>query len=231
MTPANYYNPTGADAVQNDIAITQDSDSGEWIVLETVPGIKFRAFLKQNNRFTALQYFRTLANDANDASKESLQTAIGLNFQPRFENLLKLISCEQIVHVDPSPMRGAHGAVYRATWARPASIGVADAEIREVALKTVRAADGLDPNRVFREVSTRNVRDMQLTEALDSLILPLVRQWVRILATSTSGESSKRRWPRIGWCSPYRMHCLRVSRSSCSTLLNMVPYCLTSRSR
>jgi hypothetical protein len=155
MMHVDSYNPTSTNTVQNDIAITQDSDSGEWFVLETLPGIKFRALLKQNNRSAALEYFRTLANEANEASKESLQTAIGLNFQPRFENLLKLIPFEQIVHVDPSPMRGAHGAVFRATWARPASIGVANAEIRKVALKTVNTADGLDRNKIFHEVCTR----------------------------------------------------------------------------
>ena len=85
---------------------------------------------------------------------ESLSSALGLHFQPKFENLLTLIPHSQIVVVDPKPLgEGERGVVYKAVWSRPQNLRVDKPVEVQVALKLVKIHGNSDLKPFMKEVS------------------------------------------------------------------------------
>ncbi|KAN0066969.1 Protein kinase-like domain containing protein [Elaphomyces granulatus] len=110
----------------NDCALTQKTADGPLLLLETIPGLRFRSRKKYQDNVAALTYFRNLveahATDTLDVS--SVRNIIGLEpgYTPLFEHSLRVIPEEQLFNIswDEPLGEGENGAVYRAMWRKPA---------------------------------------------------------------------------------------------------------------
>jgi hypothetical protein len=112
---------------QNDCALTQQSPEAPLLLLETIPGLRFRSRLKNQDRANALDHFRNLveahATDTLDTS--IIQDILGLEgYSLRYEHCLRIIPENQLSNIEwDKPLgRGENGVVYAATWHRPNAV-------------------------------------------------------------------------------------------------------------
>jgi hypothetical protein len=87
---------------------------------------------------------------------ELLKETLGLNYNPKYENLLELIPFNQFEFDQAHPpMRGSRGLVYKASWKRPQKTGLAPRDDLEVILKTVQVTSEKEKEAIFKEVGIR----------------------------------------------------------------------------
>lgn len=132
--------------------MTKDPDSGDWILLETRPGRKFRDIWARDDRLTALKYFRNIVDNERLANRPQLEDYIGSAFQPQFKNLLEAIPFEELEISDEDPLKGSRGAVYKATHRCPQKIEMPEAEMQKVALKALQNISEEDKEALMKEV-------------------------------------------------------------------------------
>ena len=139
---------------KNDCAVTQDPGNGNFYLLETVPGLIFRRLSESIQSTVAILYFRSLIEQRIQGRTEQLRDALGIHFQPRYQNLLTLIPCSQISRIcGKSIGEGQRGVVYRGVWSRPAGIGLSGPENVPVALKSIKVQSPHDLHTFLIEVS------------------------------------------------------------------------------
>ncbi|KAN0094154.1 kinase-like protein [Hyaloscypha variabilis] len=136
-----------------DCAITKDPRTGEWFLLQTIPGFRFRSLRNQQNHTTSLQYFRNIVDNIRFGRPQQPSEVLGRYFQPNYKNLLNLIPFQEITYIDPSPIgRGDKGVVHRAVWSCPRKIGMWSAETIDVALKSLKVPGTQDLEHFMREL-------------------------------------------------------------------------------
>jgi hypothetical protein len=140
---------------QNDCSVTKNPETGEWHLLETLPGTRFRSISKVVDEAAAVQFFRGLVENKIQGRTESLPEVLGMNFQPKYENLLTLIPHSQISKIDPVPLgEGERGVVYRAVWSHQAGFGDNTLVHNDVALKSIKIQGTADLEKFIKEVIT-----------------------------------------------------------------------------
>jgi hypothetical protein len=137
--------------------LTQKIEDGPLLLLETIPGLRFRSRKKHHDETSALNYFRNLVDAHANSSLDSavIRDIIGLeaSYSPLFEHSLRLIPEAQLHDISWDKLgEGANGAVYSAVWQKPAGhLAAARAEEREVdvVLKDVlpRSGTSQDPRK------------------------------------------------------------------------------------
>jgi hypothetical protein len=70
----------------------------------------------------------------------------------KYEGLPEVILFSEISNVDPNPLGGSNGVVYRAEWMCPQKINMAAPERRLVALKTMRVRGDKGKKKFLSEV-------------------------------------------------------------------------------
>lgn len=134
---------------KNDCAISLNPHDQQWYVLETIPGLQFRRFWIEQSQVTGLNYFRRIVDDYRYGRVSMVEEILGFeNTRPKYEGLLEVIPFSEISNVDPNPLGGSNGIVYRAEWLCPRKINMAAPERRPVALKTLRTR-GVEESRDF----------------------------------------------------------------------------------
>jgi hypothetical protein len=135
------------------------------LLLETIPGLRFRSRRKYQDSVAALTYYRNLveAHAANALNIPSIRNIIGLepDYIPLFEHSLRVIPENQLVDIswDQPIGRGENGAVYGAIWRKPvghlATMRTGEQEI-QIVLKDVlpHIRTSQDPfKKLIKEVS------------------------------------------------------------------------------
>lgn len=97
------------------------------MLLETIPGLRFRSRLKHQDRTASRNYFRNLvdAHATGTLSTSAIRDVLGSEgYSAQYEHSLRVIPLQQLSEIDwTTPLgRGENGAVYAATWDRPASV-------------------------------------------------------------------------------------------------------------
>lgn len=152
---------------QNDCAVTQQSPGTPLLLLETLPGQRYRSRNRRQDRLAALTYFRNLteAKYWNRSPTQYLAKVLGSSAKAtdllRYENSLRYIEESQLHDISWSePLgRGANGAVYAATWHLPEpylATNRRQPRIMNVVLKEVLPRAGSREDRVakvLKEVS------------------------------------------------------------------------------
>lgn len=101
------------------------SDQSPLLLLETIPGMRFRSRRKYQDQNSAVVYFRNLieAHARGALETQYLRNLLGLEatFTPVFEHSLRLIPEEELSGIEwDIPLgRGANGVVYSGIWHRP----------------------------------------------------------------------------------------------------------------
>ncbi|KAL6821136.1 kinase-like domain-containing protein [Trichoderma sp. SZMC 28015] len=137
----------------NDCAITQHADSGQWLLLETIPGIQFRKLYEERDHIAAQRYFQRFVDDCRFGRVSEVAEVLGLTGEsPQYDGFLEIIPFNEIHSINFSPLAGTSGLVYRAKWTCPQKIDMPASEIREVALKTTRLTDSVDERKFLSEL-------------------------------------------------------------------------------
>lgn len=94
------------------------------MILETIPGLRFRSRVKSQDKEAAMAYFRNIveAHDSNTEDGISTEEIFGIqNYSPLYKHSLRVITEMQLSDIDwDKPLgEGQNGAVYSATWQRP----------------------------------------------------------------------------------------------------------------
>src|SRR5262245_40497794 len=133
--------------------MTKHPRSGEWFLLQTVPGFRFRSLRIQQNHTASLQYFRNIIDDIRFGRPRPLSKVLGSHFQPKYKNLLNLIPFEQISYIDPTPIgAGSRGIIHQAVWLCPQKIDMWGVQEIDVALKSVTVQGPQNLERFMQEV-------------------------------------------------------------------------------
>lgn len=86
-----------------------------------------------------MRYFRRFVDDHRYGRVTMLKEVLGPEAtRPQYEGHLEMIPFEEISNVDPKPLGGSNGVVYRAEWRCPQKVHMRLAETKPVALKTMR---------------------------------------------------------------------------------------------
>lgn len=144
--------------------MTQKTANGPLLLLETIPGLRFRSRKKHLDKVAALTYFRNIieakVNGTLDAS--TVRNIIGLetSYSPLFEHSLRVIPEDQLHDISWHELlpKGENGSVYRAVWHKPAGYLATSAgeQHLQVVLKDVvpRLGSSQDPlKKLLKEVS------------------------------------------------------------------------------
>ncbi|KAL7909982.1 hypothetical protein GGI35DRAFT_478861 [Trichoderma velutinum] len=137
----------------NYCAITQHEDSGQWILLETIPGTQFRKLYEERDHIAAQRYFQRFVDDCRFGRVSEVAELLGLpDKSPQYDGFLETIPISEIHSINSAPLAGANGLVYRAKWTCPQKIDMPASEVREVALKTTRLANSVDEGKFLNEL-------------------------------------------------------------------------------
>lgn len=128
------------------------------MLLETIPGLRFRSRLKHQDRTASENYFRNLvdAHATGTLNMSALRDVLGPEgYSAQYEHSLRVIPIEQLSEIDwTTPLgRGKNGAVYAATWERPASVLMTSTSSGPVPV-------------VLKEVISRTEQNQALTKKL-----------------------------------------------------------------
>lgn len=135
------------------------------MLLETLPGLRFRSRRKYQDEVAALTYFRNLveAHATDDLDRSNIRNIIGLEpeYIPIYEHSLRIIPESQLFDISwGKPIgKGEHGAVYGALWRKtPGYLATMRPDEKEVpiVLKEIipRAGISRDPfKKLIKEVS------------------------------------------------------------------------------
>ncbi|KAH8745587.1 kinase-like domain-containing protein [Hyaloscypha finlandica] len=141
----------------NDCSLTKNPQSNEWHLLQTIPGYQYRNKKIEQDEQAAKKMFRNWLQRELDRrsgrEQKQLKEAMGLQYNPKYENLLDLIPAEEITRVYPDALgEGARGTVYHATWHRPKRVGDLEAKNLEVALKKFKGDEESNLGRFIKEL-------------------------------------------------------------------------------
>ncbi|KAH8689276.1 kinase-like domain-containing protein [Phaeosphaeriaceae sp. PMI808] len=109
----------------NDCALTKENSGGPLLLLETIPGMRFRGRIKGQDKVAALTYFRNIVEaHANGSLEDStIRDIVGLDASKnlQFEHSLRVIPEHQLldIHWDKPIGQGKNGAVYAGIWHKP----------------------------------------------------------------------------------------------------------------
>jgi hypothetical protein len=123
---------------KNDCAITVDNATGHVLLLETVPGMRYRSRREHQDENAARQYFRNVveahANGSLDQPILADLTDIDAMQILQFQNSLRLITESEISSIDwTNPLGvGQNGRVFKATWRIPRGILVRSPDEKDV---------------------------------------------------------------------------------------------------
>lgn len=132
--------------------MTRDPESGDWILLETRPGRKFRDIWAKDDHLTALRYFRNIVDTERFGHRSQLEDYLGPAFRPQFKNLLEAVPFEELEILNVDPLKGSRGAVYKAKWRCPQKIEMPKAGEQTVALKSLQSLSSEDTEDLMKEV-------------------------------------------------------------------------------
>jgi hypothetical protein len=128
------------------------------MLLETVPGIRFRSEMrsghKDHGRKAALTSFRRLVDCCCGHSRSVFEVFQDWNLN--FDGLrsIDVIPFNEFEPIDGFvPEQGFYGMVQRAIWKCPQKAGMRAPENRDVALKTMKLSDAKHLELFLREVS------------------------------------------------------------------------------
>jgi hypothetical protein len=77
-------------------------------------------------KFSASNYFRRIVDDYRYGRVSMLKGILGFEHTwPKYEGLLEVIPFGEMSNVDPNPLAGRNGIVYRAEWICPQKIHMA----------------------------------------------------------------------------------------------------------
>ncbi|KAL3460054.1 kinase-like domain-containing protein [Aspergillus heterothallicus] len=130
--------------IENDCAITQKTTGGPILLLETIPGMRFRSRIKRQDKVAALRYFRNLveAHAQGQPTGSAVRHLLGLegSYKPLYAHSLRIIPEDQLYDIiwDQPLGRGMNGSVYSAMWFKPAGYLATSGEQQQgVVLKEV----------------------------------------------------------------------------------------------
>jgi hypothetical protein len=176
--------------MQNDCALTQRTNDSPLLLLETLPGLRYRNREKHQDKAAALSYFRNLveAHATDTLDSTTVRDIIGLEpgYTPLFEHSLRVVPPEQLVDIifDKPLGKGENGAVYSAKWRKPpgqlATTNDGDREL-DVVLKEVLPREGSsqDPvKKLLKEV--RNIVPYLLCLLIRTSLMLHMQAWVAL---------------------------------------------------
>ena len=149
---------------QNDCALTAEDGTGHLLLLETIPGMRYRSRRKHQDETAARQYFRNVveahANGSLDQPILASLTGIDAMQILQFQHSLRFIMEDEFISIDwKSPLgTGQNGRVFKATWRKPRGILVRpshEKDVLDVVLKEVlpRQGSSEDPlKKLIKEV-------------------------------------------------------------------------------
>jgi hypothetical protein len=114
--------------------------TGEWMLMETIPGCEFRKIWESRGKYDATTHFSRKVDWIRSNSAEILRDIMGPSFDLKYEELLlDVIPLAQITAIDPIPLgHGERGIVYKGVWSRQPGMDMYRAEDIPVALKVMR---------------------------------------------------------------------------------------------
>ncbi|KAF5720072.1 Ypk2p [Fusarium mundagurra] len=135
----------------NDCALTAKDGTGHLVLLETIPGIRYRSRRKHQDEAAARQYFRNVVEAHANGSLDQpiLADLAGIDATQilQFQHSLRFITEDEFINIVwKSPLgAGQNGKVFKATWKKPRGILVRPSEekdVLDVVLKEVLPRQG-----------------------------------------------------------------------------------------
>ncbi|KAF3000080.1 hypothetical protein E8E13_002178 [Curvularia kusanoi] len=148
----------------NDCALTAEEGTGHLLLLETVPGMRYRSRRKHQDETTARQYFRNVveAHANGSLNQPVLANLAGVDATQilHFQHSLRFITADEFLSIDwTSPLgAGQNGRVFKATWRTPRGILVRPSngkDVLDVVLKEVLPRQGSSEEplkKLFKEL-------------------------------------------------------------------------------
>jgi hypothetical protein len=136
---------------KNDCALTAKDGTGHLVLLETIPGMRYRSRRKHQDKAAARQYFRNVVEAHVNGSLDQpiLADLAGIDVTQilQFQHSLRFITEDEFVNIVwKSPLgTGQNGKVFQATWKKPRGILVrpsGEKDVQDVVLKEVLPRQG-----------------------------------------------------------------------------------------
>lgn len=163
---------------KNDCALTTEVDTGDLLLLETVPGMRYRGRRKHQDETAAREYCRNVVEAHANGSLDQpvLAQLAGMDATQilQFQHSLRFITEAEFVCINwKSPLgTGQNGRVFTATWKKPRGVLVTPSEekdVLDVVLKEViphQGSAGESLKKLLKEVC-----EMALTQRFLSSII------------------------------------------------------------
>ncbi|RSL66752.1 hypothetical protein CEP54_003552 [Fusarium duplospermum] len=148
--------------VWNDVAVTREQDTGQFLLVETLPGIKARQLKRTSSDSGPIVYFdfKWRHRLELDSQRKNLEALLGENFKPSYCDFLLYIDASQL---DLSDARfigeGSFGRVHCVSWKKPVEVSLDHVEEQagQVAIKVSHARLNKDfesDAKFFAELAT-----------------------------------------------------------------------------
>ena len=151
--------------------LTQDSESKDFYILETLPAIKIRDLSAAMDRVAAQSYLSTLLRLQQTGSvnqEDNVREILGPYYDSSFQYTLRYVDGKDLSDAGPAPVgEGSFGKVYKCFWqekpSRRGDIGATEPGF--VALKVAIARDLED-----QKSNAKFVKEVSFCQLLDRLL-------------------------------------------------------------